>query len=112
MDRTDFGCEVEAQVAVVGQSILNEQRYLVRQAKSYPARQTARLAEVDKILEGEGQGDRLCQLDLDILVRLLDIAVAAECDRSGTDVSVTGKLDTLLCALNSNCRLHERRAFR
>lgn len=93
-------CKIEAQVTVVGETVLDQKRYFGAQAELDTGGETGGLAEVDEIFEGEGQGDRFGELDVDILVRLVDVGVAAQSDGSGSDVSVAGELDSLLCALN------------
>lgn len=98
--RSYLWCEVEPQVAVVRERILYEQRHLVRQAKPDPAGQATSLAEVGKVLEGESEGNWLGKLDADIVVWLVDVAVAAKGNGAGANVAIARELDTLLCALN------------
>jgi hypothetical protein len=70
-----LGGEVESQIAVVLYSILDKQRNLAGQAELDRIRQPARLAEVCEILEGEGQGDGLSQVNLDIFAGLVNAAM-------------------------------------
>lgn len=52
---TYLGCEVKPQVAVVLQTVLDEEGHLVGQAQLDLRRQTAGFAEVDEVLEREGE---------------------------------------------------------
>jgi hypothetical protein len=70
-----LGGEVESQIAVVLYSILDKQRNLAGQAELDRIRQPARLAEVCEILEGEGKGDGLSQVNLDIFAGLVNAAM-------------------------------------
>lgn len=60
------------------------------------------LAEIDKILKGEGQSDGLGKLDRNILVGLVDVGVCANGNSTVTNVTGAGELDTLLASLNNN----------
>lgn len=97
---TDLGCEVEPQIAVVGKTVLNEQRDLVAEAKLHAVAQSSGLAEVDQVLEGEGECDRLAEVDLDVLLVVLNVGVLAQMDRAITDVTCACELNTLLGALD------------
>ncbi|KAI6875770.1 Proliferating cell nuclear [Hortaea werneckii] len=72
-------------------------------AQPYRVTETAGFAEVDKVLEREGQGDWLGQVDLNVAVWLLHVGVRAQRDGTRADVTVTSKLDTLLGALDGYC---------
>lgn len=100
MFMTHLGREVEPQVAVVRQSVLDEQRNLARQAQLDRLRQPAGLAEVDEILQGEGKGDGLAEVDLDVLTGLVDVGVLPQLDGPRANVALAAELDALLCALN------------
>lgn len=60
------------------------------------------LAEVDKVLKGESQGNGFRQLNSDILIRLVDVGVLADGDRAVSNVTGAGELNTLLAGLNNN----------
>lgn len=60
------------------------------------------LAEVDKVLKGEGQSNGLSKLDRDILLGLVDVGVCANGNGTVTNVTGAGELDTLLVGLNNN----------
>jgi len=100
---TYLWCEVEPQIAVVGKTILDKKRNLVRQAKLDTTGQAGSLAEVDEVLERKGQGDWLGKLDLDVGLWLFDIGVGAESDGSRSNVTIAGELDALFCALDRDC---------
>lgn len=83
--------------------VLDQERHFVRKANLDRLRQTGSLAEVDKVLEREGESDRLGQLNLDIFFGLLDIGVASESHRAVTDIAIACELDTVFGGLNHNC---------
>lgn len=56
---TYLGGEVESEVAVVCERVLDHERHIGRKAQLDSARKTASLAEVDKVLEREGERDGL-----------------------------------------------------
>ena len=95
--------QVEPEIAVVGQAVLNEQGNLVAEAELHLAAETGGFAEVDEVLEREGQGDGLGKTDLDVLLGVLDVGVLTQGDRAVTNVTGAGKLDALLCALDGDC---------
>jgi hypothetical protein len=95
--------QVEPEIAVVGQAVLDEQGNLVAEAELHLATETGSFAEVDEVLEREGQGDGLGKTDLDVLLGVLDVGVLAQGDRAVTNVAGAGKLDALLCALDGDC---------
>jgi hypothetical protein len=97
---TYLGREVEPQVAVVRQTVLDEQGNFAGQAQLDGVGQTAGLAEVCEVLQGEGKGDGLGEVDLDGVLGLVYSAVLPELDRSRANVTLAGELDTLLCALD------------
>lgn len=94
--------KVEPQIAVVRQSVLDEQGHLARQAELDSFGQAACLAEVGKVLQGESQGHGLGEVDLDVFAGLVHTAVLPELDRARANVTLTRELDAVLCALNSN----------
>jgi len=51
-----LGCQIETQVTAT-KAVLNEQRNLLREVKRYGGGEVGGLAEVDKVLKGEGQSD-------------------------------------------------------
>lgn len=89
-------------MASSGQAVLNQQGNLLGQVQLDRAGQVGGLAEVDKVLEGEGQSDRFGKSDLDILLRLLDVGVGANGNGAVTNVAGAGKLDALLAGLDDN----------
>lgn len=54
-----LGGEVESEVAVVCERVLDHERHISRKAQLDSAGKTASLAEVDKVLEREGERDGL-----------------------------------------------------
>ncbi len=84
--------------------ILNKQRHLLGQVQPYGGGQVRGLAEVDEVLEGEGQGDGLGEINANVLLGLLDIGVLANGDGAVTNVTGAGELDTLLAGLDDDCR--------
>lgn len=95
--------EVEAEVAVAGQGVLDQQGHLVRQANLDRVGQPRSLAEVDEVLEREGQRNGLAELDLNGLLRLLDVGMLAERDRAVANVALGRELDAVLGRLDCNC---------
>lgn len=83
--------------------ILNKQRHLLGQVQPYEGGQVGGLAEVDEVLEGEGQGDGFGEVNANVLLGLLDIGVLANGDRAVTNVTGAGELDTLLAGLDDDC---------
>ena len=69
-----LGSEIESQVAVAGQCVLDEEGNLAGQANLDRVGQTSSLAEVGQIFEREGQGNRLAELNVNVLLGLVDIA--------------------------------------
>jgi len=70
-----LGSQVEPQVAVVAQRVLDQQWHLIAEAQLHLLAEAARFAEVDKVLERERERDWLAEVDLDVLVRLVDVRV-------------------------------------
>jgi hypothetical protein len=101
---TYLGGEVEPQIAVVLDTVLNKQGDFARQAKLDRVGQPARLAEVRQVLQGERKGDGFGQVDFDILAGLVYAAVLPQLDGAGANVTLAGKFDTLLCALDRDCK--------
>ena len=95
-----LGSKIEPEVAVVRQSVLDEKRHLVAQAELDLRTESTSLAEVDQVLEGEGKGDRLAEIDFDVLGFVVDVGVWAQGHRAGPDVSAAGELDTLFRGLD------------
>ena len=95
--------QVEPEIAVVGKAVLDEQGDLVAEAELHLTAEAGGFAEVDEVLEREGQGDGLGKADLDVLLCVLDVGVLAKGDGAVTDVTSAGKLYALLCALDGDC---------
>jgi len=96
---TYLGREVEAQVAA-SKTVLNKKRHLLGQVQLYRAGQVGSLAEVDKVLKGEGQGDGFGEGNGDVLVGLFDIGVLADSNGAVTNVTGARELDALLAGLD------------
>lgn len=77
---TYLGSEVKSQVAVVLQTVLDEEGNLVGQAQLNVVGQTAGLAKVDQVLERECEGDGLGEVDLNVVFIVLHVGVAAQLD--------------------------------
>jgi hypothetical protein len=95
-----LGCEVEPQVALILESVLDQQRHLTRKAKLDWVRQATGLAEVGQVLQREGKGDGLVHLNQDSLRLLFETRVLLEDDGTRTNVARARKLDALLGALD------------
>jgi hypothetical protein len=95
--------QVEPEIAVVSKAVLDEQRDLVAEAELHLTAETRGFAEVDEVLEREGQGDGLGKTDLDVLLGVLDVGVLAQGDGAVANVTSAGKLYALLCALDGDC---------
>jgi hypothetical protein len=95
-----LGRKVESQVAVVLQAILDQKRDLIGEAQFDLAGQTTRLAEVDQVLQREGEGYGLGQVNLDVEVRLLNIRMTPQLDGARTDLTRALEADALLCAFD------------
>lgn len=100
--KTYLRCKVEPQPARALYSVLDQQRNLVGQANLDLWWQCGSLAEVDQVLEGEGQGHGLAELDLNVQLGLLDVLVAAEGNSAVTNIACACKLDTVLACINGN----------
>jgi hypothetical protein len=100
---TYLGGQVEPEIAVVGQTVLDEQRHLVAEAKLDLTTEARSFAEVDKVLERESKGHGLSQADFNVLLLVLDVGVLAEGNGSVADVTSAGELYTFLCAFNGDC---------
>jgi hypothetical protein len=98
---TYLGGEVEPQVTA-SKTILNKQRHLLGQVQLYRVGQVGGLAEVDEVLEGEGQGDGFGERDGDVLIGLVDVGVLANGDGAVTNVTGAGELDSLLASLDDD----------
>jgi hypothetical protein len=100
----NLGSKVESEVALTGDLVLHQERDLIGEADVDLVGQGSSLAEVDKVLERECEGDRLAQFNLDILLRLFEVGAAAEGHRAVADITVASKFDTVLGSLDHNCR--------
>lgn len=96
--------EVEAQITAASQNVLDKQGHLVGEADPDRGRQSRGLAEVDEVLEGEGEGDGLAKLDLDRLVGLLHARMLPQRDRPVANVALAGELDAVLVCVDGDCR--------
>lgn len=74
---TCLGCQVESEVTAASQSVLDQERDLVGQAKLDRLGEAGSFAEVDKVFQGEGQGNGFAEFDFDVELRLVDIGVAS-----------------------------------
>ena len=99
----NLGSKVESEVALARDLVLHQERDLVGEADVDLVGQSSSLAEVDKVLERECEGDRLAQFNLDLLLGLLEVGVAAKSHRAVTNITVASKLDTVLGSLDHNC---------
>lgn len=108
--RTDLGSEEESQVttgstaAASRKTIFNLQRDFLGKAELDLAGQGSGLAEIDKVLEGEGQSDRLSELNRHVFGGVLDVGVLANGHGAVTNVSLAGEFDSFLCGLNNDCK--------
>ena len=99
--KTHLRSKVESQVTAT-KTVLHEQRHLLRQAERHRAGQVGSLAEVDQVLEGEGEGDGFAEGNGDVLVGLVDVGVLADGHGAAADVTLAGELDALLGGLDDN----------
>ena len=99
---TNLWCQVESQIAGASQTVLDQQGDLVRQADLDSVGQGLGFAKVDEVLEREGQGYGLGELNLNVVLLLLDVLVAAQSDRAVSNVSVGRELDAVLGCLNGD----------
>lgn len=98
---TYLGCEVEPQVTT-SEAILDEKRNLLGEREAHCAGKVCGLAEVDKVLEGECEGNRFAENDRDVLVRLINACVLADGNRAAADVTGAGEFDAFLCCFDHN----------
>jgi hypothetical protein len=98
---TYLGSEVESQVTA-SKTVLNKQGHLLGQVQLYRAGQVGRFAEVDEVLEGEGQGDGFGERDGNVLVGLVDVGVLADGNGAVTNVTGAREFDTLLAGLDDD----------
>jgi hypothetical protein len=103
--------EVETQITASRQGVLDQQGHLVGEADLDLGRQRRGLAEVDEVLEGEGERDGLAELDLDRLVRLLDARVLPQRDGPVADVALARELDAVLAGVDGDCAEFVSRRF-
>lgn len=99
--RTDLRSKEETQVTTA-QTIFNLQRHLLGKAELNLARQSSSFAKVDQVFERERQGDRLTELNANIIIGLLDVGVLADGHGTVTNVALAGELDAFLCSLDDN----------
>jgi len=97
-----LGREIEPQITAASQCVLNQEGHFVRQAKLNTVGERRCLAEVDKVLEGEGKGDGLAELDLNSLRRLLYIGMLAQGHGSVANVALGRELDAVLACLDGD----------
>jgi len=98
---TYLGCEVEPQVTT-SEAILDEKRNFLGEREAHCAGKVCGLAEVDKVLEGECEGNRFAENDRDVLVRLINACVLADGNRAAADVTGAGEFDAFLCCFDHN----------
>ena len=98
--------KIEPQIRASRNVVLDQKRHLVRQADLDRARQRARLAKVDQVLEREREGHGLAKLDLDILRGLIDIGVLTKRDAAVTDIALAAELDAVLARLDVDALAH------
>ena len=94
--------QVESQIRASGESVLNQEWHIWGQTKLDSSGETRSLAEVDKVLEGESEGDWIGKINIDVQVWLLDAVVGAKSDSTLADVSISGELDTVLVGLDGD----------
>jgi hypothetical protein len=99
--------QIESEVAATGEVVLHEEGNLGGQADLDLVGESRGLAEVDQVLEGEGQRDRLAQLDVNVQLGLLYVGVASEGDGTVADISSAGKLDAILAGIDSDWKENE-----
>lgn len=75
MNRLYLWSKIEPQIAVVGQSVLHKKWNFVAKAESDLGTEAASLAEVDQVLEREGECDGFREVDLDVLSLVFDVGV-------------------------------------
>jgi hypothetical protein len=75
-----LGGEVEPQITVGHNTVLDKQGNFAGQAEFDRFGQSTRLAEVCQVFQGEGERDRLSQVDFDVLAGLLHTAVLPQLD--------------------------------
>ena len=92
--------QIEPQIAVVGQSVLHQQRDLIAQAEPDLRAQAAGLAEVDQVFERECEPDRFAEVDLDVLALVFNVGVWSQRNRAVADVSAALERDAVFRALD------------
>ena len=75
-----LGGQVEPEIAVVGKTVLDQQRDLVAEAELDLTAEAGSLAEVDEVLERESKSNGLGEADLDVLCLVFDVGVLAKSD--------------------------------
>lgn len=108
--RTDLGSEEESQVttgstaAASRKTIFNLQRDFLGKAELDLAGQGSGLAEIDEVLEGEGQSDWLGELNRHVFGGIFDVGVLANGHGAVANVTLAGEFDAFLCGLDDNCK--------
>ena len=69
--------EVESQVTA-SKSVFDHQGHLLRKTESHMARQICSLAEVDKVFQGEGEGNRFGEVNGNVLLGLFNVGVLTD----------------------------------
>ncbi len=95
--------QVESEITASSQSVLHQQRDLVGKAKLDRFGKPRSLAEVDKVFQREGQGDRFGKLDLNVHLWFLDVAMASQSDGTVSNITRAGELDTVLGCFDGDC---------
>lgn len=78
------------------EAVLDAKRHFLGQAQGDLVRQSGGLAEVDQVLEREGQSNRLAKLNGNVLLWLVDVGVLADGDGTVSNVTRAGELDAFL----------------
>lgn len=103
---TYLGRKIEPQIRASRNVVLDQKGHLIRQADLDRARQRARLAKVDEVLERERQAHGLAQLNLDILGGFINIGVLAESNAAVADIALAAELDAVLGRLDVDALAH------
>ena len=69
--------QVESEETAASQSVLNQERNLVGEAKLDRLGEASSFTEVDEVFQGEGQGNGFGKFDIDVKLWLLDVVVAS-----------------------------------
>jgi hypothetical protein len=95
--------QVESEVTASSQSILYQQGNFVGEAELDRLGKPSRLAEVDEVFQGEGQGDGFSKFDFDVHLWLLDVVMASQRNSTVSNVTSAGELNPILGCFNGDC---------